>query len=229
MQICEVKSFFNDHLNKKRDRFVWTHIVPFIERDRHGRHHRSKMIAYAVISVTNQTANKYGTTRVNMSRETHKVVMMRSKIITANLLKIVGLLVEHITSIAKPKASLERYLSLKKTPWKVSSSKPVISPSLSSFFSFGSMLRSNSISNWSIGYWWSTVESYVGNSSGHCRRRNTTGTMKCIESSNCLYFINLINGGVSFWPVSQHQFKKVLLKKSRASCSKNSLIPINFS
>ena len=41
---------------------------------------------------------------------------MCCKTITANLLKIVGLLVEHITSLAKPKASIEVYISIRKTP-----------------------------------------------------------------------------------------------------------------
>ena len=42
-----------------------------------------------------------------MSRETNEGVVMRCKTITANLLIIVGLLVEPITYLAKLKASLE--------------------------------------------------------------------------------------------------------------------------
>ena len=43
-------------------------------------------------------------------RETKKGVMMRCKTITANFLKVVGLVVEPSTSNGKPKASLEAYL-----------------------------------------------------------------------------------------------------------------------
>ena len=48
-----------------------------------------------------------------MSRETNEGVMMRFKIITTNLSTIVHLLVEPITSLAKPKASLEAYISIR--------------------------------------------------------------------------------------------------------------------
>ena len=48
-----------------------------------------------------------------MSRETNEGVMMRCKTVTANLLAIVLLLVEPITSLAKPKAYLEAYLSIR--------------------------------------------------------------------------------------------------------------------
>ena len=62
---------------------------------------------------TNQTTNKYGTKRANMVRETNKGVMMRCKTITAKLLTVVRLLVEPITPLAKPKASLEESLSIR--------------------------------------------------------------------------------------------------------------------
>ena len=88
----------------------------FIEPYRHGRHHSSKLLAYAVMIVTNQTAKKHGTTRANMPRKTNEGVMILCKTITANLLTIVGLLVEPITSLAKPKASLEASLSIRKPP-----------------------------------------------------------------------------------------------------------------
>ena len=80
-------------------------------------------------------------------------------------------------------------------PWKVTCSKPVKSPYISSFFSFGSMLIYISISLQSIGYYWSTVESYVVNSVGRYGGRNITGKMKCTASGNYLSFINLIKGG----------------------------------
>ena len=48
-----------------------------------------------------------------MVRETNKGVMMRCKTITANLLTIVRLLVEPITPLEKPKASLEESLSIR--------------------------------------------------------------------------------------------------------------------
>ena len=45
----------------------------------------------------NQTANKYGTTRANMSRVMNKGVMMHHKEVITNLLTVVGLLVEPST------------------------------------------------------------------------------------------------------------------------------------
>ena len=48
---------------------------------------------------TNQTANKYGMTRVNMSKVTNEGVMMCCKAVAANLLTVAGLLVEPTTYI----------------------------------------------------------------------------------------------------------------------------------
>ena len=45
-----------------------------------------------------------------MSRETNKGVMMSSKAITANLLAVVGLIVELGTCIEKPNVSPEVYI-----------------------------------------------------------------------------------------------------------------------
>ena len=90
-----------------------------------------------------------------MSRETNEGVMMNFKTITVNLLTIVHPLVEPITSLAKPKAYLEASFSIRQLPWTVASTKPVVSPSLFSFFFFRNMLRSNR-------YSWGTVESHVG-------------------------------------------------------------------
>ena len=129
----------------------------------------------------------------NMSRETNEGVMMRCKTINANVSKIVNLLVEPITSLAKLKDSIEAYLSIRQPPWTVTSSKPVISPSLSSLSSFVNMLRPNR-------YWWSTVLSYFGNSAGRCRGINTTGKKNFTASINCISIINLITGSyVIFW------------------------------
>ena len=75
-----------------------------------------------------------------MSRKTNERVMMRYKTNTANLLTILGLLVEHVTSLAKPKASIEAYIAIRKTYYIVTSIKPVIYPSVSRLFSFRSML-----------------------------------------------------------------------------------------
>ena len=122
-----------------------------------------------------------------MSRETNEGVMMRCKKITANLLTILHLLVEHITPLEKPKASLEAYISIRQPTCTVIYSNPVISLSLYSFFYFGSMLRSNI-------YWWSTVESYVGNSAGHRGGINTTVKTRLTASRNCIYIIYLIKG-----------------------------------
>ena len=113
--------------------------------------------------------------------------MMRFKKITANLSKIVCLIVEPITYLAEPKDSPEASLYISQTTWTITSSKPVIYPSLSSFLYFGNMMISN-------GYWWSTVESYVVNSSVCCRGINTTGKMKLTESRNFNSIINLIKG-----------------------------------
>ena len=50
----------------------------------------------------------------NISREANEGVMMYFKTITMNLLTIVHLLVEPITFLAKPKASLEAYFYIGK-------------------------------------------------------------------------------------------------------------------
>ena len=59
-----------------------------------------------IIVMDEPNSKKYGTTRANMSREINEGVMMRCKTITANLLKIVPLIVEPVISLAKPKASI---------------------------------------------------------------------------------------------------------------------------
>ena len=78
--------------------------------------------------------------------------MMRCKAIMANLLTVVGLIVEPITDIEKPTGYIEGYISIRQPPWKVTYSKPVISLSLSILFYFCSMLISNSRSHQSISY-----------------------------------------------------------------------------
>ena len=122
-----------------------------------------------------------------MSRETNEGVMMLFKTITTNLPTIVHLLVEFVTSLDKPKASLEASISIRQPTWTVTSSKPVIYPSLFSFLFFGNMLGSNI-------YWWGTVESHVGNSADRCGGRNTTVKMKCTASRNCIFITNLVKG-----------------------------------
>ena len=52
----------------------------------------------------------------NIPRETNKGFIMRFKTITSNLLRIVHLLVELITSLANPKASIEAYISIRQLP-----------------------------------------------------------------------------------------------------------------
>ena len=59
-------------LTKQGEKFVLTQIMPFIEPYENERHHRSKLISYAVISVANKKPNKYGMTISNMSMETNK-------------------------------------------------------------------------------------------------------------------------------------------------------------
>ena len=51
-----------------------------------------------------------------MSRETNEGVMMQFEKITMNLLTIVHPLVEPITSLAKPKASMEPSIYIRKIP-----------------------------------------------------------------------------------------------------------------
>ena len=156
-----------------------------------------------------------------MTRETNEGVIMRFKTITTNLSTIVHLLVEPITSLAKPKASLETSISIRQLPWTVTSSKPVISPFLFCYFFFGNMLRSNR-------YSWGNVESHVGNSADLCGGRNTTRKMKCTASRNYISVIDLIKGGGMFLAGVPIAGEKLLLKQSWASRSENSLIPINF-
>ena len=124
----------------------------------------------------------------NMSGETNEGVMMHFKKITMNLLTIVHPLVEPITSLAKPKASLEASIYIRQIPWTVTSTKPFLSPSLFSFFFFGNMLRSNR-------YSWGTVLSHVGNNADSCGGRNTTRKLKCMANRKCISIIDLINGG----------------------------------
>ena len=62
---------------------------------------------------TNQTANKYGTTRANMSTVMNEGVKMRCEAVTADFFTVVGLLVEPSTAIAKTKDYLEAYTSIR--------------------------------------------------------------------------------------------------------------------
>ena len=117
---------------------------------------------------------------------------MCCKTITANLLIIVVLLVETSTYISKPTAYLEASLSIRQNHWTVTYITKVIYPSLSSFFYFRNILRSNMRSHQSIDKRWITIESYVGNSTGRCRSKNTTWKMNCKEIIKCLSFIDLI-------------------------------------
>ena len=120
-----------------------------------------------------------------MSRETNEGVMMHFKTITMNLLTIVHLPVEPITPLVKPKDSMGLYISIMQNSWTVTSSKPVISPSLFRFFFFGNMLRYNR-------YSWGTVKSHVGNSADSCEWKNRSRKMKCMASRNYIFIINLI-------------------------------------
>ena len=99
-----------------------------------------------------------------MSWVTNEGVTMSCKAVTANLLKVVGCLVEPITYIAKSKGYLEESISIIQPPIKVTSSNMVISPSLYRFFFFGGMLRSNSRSHQSIYKRLINDDSYIENS-----------------------------------------------------------------
>ena len=62
---------------------------------------------------TNQTANKYGTTRANISTVIDELgIQYTLQSSNDHFFTVVGLLVEHITTIAKPKVSLEGYPSI---------------------------------------------------------------------------------------------------------------------
>ena len=113
--------------------------------------------------------------------------MMCSKTITMNLSTIVHLIVEPITSLSKPKASLEASIYIRQLPWTLTSSKPVISPSLFSFLFFGNMLSSNR-------YSLDNVEIHVVNSSDICGEKSTTRRLNWTAIRNCISIINLVKG-----------------------------------
>ena len=156
-----------------------------------------------------------------MSRGTNEGVIMHCKTITVNFLTIVRLLVGPITSLAKLKAYLEAYVSIRQPPWRLTSVKSVIYPSLSGFFYFGSKLINNR-------YWWSTVLSYVGNSADRCGGVNITVKMKFTKNRNCLYFPTFYRGGY-FLLRGPSLRQKIFLKQSWEICLQNSLIRINLS
>ena len=47
------------HINKTRGECVLTHIMPFIDPHRHERHHSSKLLAYVVIIVMDESNMKH--------------------------------------------------------------------------------------------------------------------------------------------------------------------------
>ena len=70
------KKFFYD-LNKKGEYQILTHIMHFIEPQRHKRHHFINIMAYKVIIFIDEQRkqqNKYGTTRAMISTVTNKEV-----------------------------------------------------------------------------------------------------------------------------------------------------------
>ena len=166
--------------------------MPLKKPYRNARHRWSNMLAYAFIIVSNQKSNKYRTTRENISRVMNVGVMILCKSVTANLLTVVGLLVDLSTSIVKPKVSLESYLSIRQPIITLTSSNNVIYPSLSSFLFLRIMIESNSRSYHSIGKRRSNVGIYVGNSADLCVRRIRTGKMNYTENRNCISFIDLV-------------------------------------
>ena len=160
----------------------------------------------------------------NMARETNKGVMTCCKTIMANLSTIVRLLFEAITSLAKPKDSLEASLHISQTTWTLTSSNTFISPSLSRLFSFGIILRYNR-------YWWSTVLSYIGNSAGRCGGKNTTGKMKCTESRNFVSVIDIIKGRYVIFRDPNIRWKMIveaMLSKSFGACSAKNMTKWTF-
>ena len=127
-----------------------------------------------------------------MSTVINEGVEMCCKAVTPNLFTAVGFLIEPSTSITKPKDYLEVCLSIMQPPIALTSSSPVIPPSLPSSFFFSIMLRSNSRIHQSIGWQWSSVESYIGNIYYLCVMRSRTVKTKCTASRNYLSIINLI-------------------------------------
>ena len=167
--------------------------MTFIQPYWHDRYHCSKMLSYAVIIFKyKQNSKKYGITLANMSTAINKGIKMRCKSVTANFFTVVGLLVENITAIAKPKGYLEAFLSIGQPLITVTYSSPVITPSLPSSFFFSSMLRSNSKIHRSIGLQWSNVESYVVNITDLCVTRVRTEKINCAAIIKYLSIVDLI-------------------------------------
>ena len=65
---------------------------------------------------TNQTENKYGTTRANISMVINEGVKIRCKAVTNQVFTLVGLLVELATAITKLEVLLRRFLPLGNLP-----------------------------------------------------------------------------------------------------------------
>ena len=147
--------------------------------------------------------------------------------VMTNFFTLLGLQVELIISIVKPKGSIEGSTSMRKYSITVTSNSPVIYYSLLRSLFFRSMLRTNSRYCHNISWWWSTVDVEVINSASLCGTITGTGIINGMESRNCLSIINLIKERYFFdgVPVS---VVKWLLNKSRAIYSENSLILINF-
>ena len=113
--------------------------------------------------------------------ETNEWVMLHCKKVTMNMSTIVHpFIVETMTSVAKPKASLEEYISIRQLLLTVTSSKPVISPSQLSFLFFGKMRG--------------TVLNQVRNSADSCGGRNRSRKLMWTEIRNCIFIIDLIKG-----------------------------------
>ena len=126
---------------------------------------------------------------------------MCCKAVTANLFTVVFPLVEPIsTDISKPKSYIGGYLSIIRPTITVTSNSPSIPTSLPTSLFFSSILISKSISHQILFWRWSTVESYVINSSDLCLTRIRTETINCPSSRNCLSVIYSIKGScVIFW------------------------------
>ena len=188
--------------------------MPFIEPHGHERHYSSKLIAYSVSIVMDESNNKHVK---GYKRGSHDVFQNNYDGLVDNSSPSCW----PIISLAKQKASLEASISIRKLPWTVTSSKPVINTSLFSFFFSRNMLRSTR-------YSWGTVESHVRNSSDSCGGRNTNRKLNCTESRNCISIIGVIKGGYVIWWGPSIRWN-LLLKQSWSSRSDNSLLPINFS
>ena len=127
-----------------------------------------------------------------MSSVMKKEVNTRCKSVRANLFTVVCLIDWPSIDIVKPKSSLEAYLYISYASLILTSTSPVIPPSLPISLFYRSMLKTNSRIFQSIGWWWSTIDIEVVNSPDFWIKRSRTKKMNNTVSRNYFSVINLI-------------------------------------